>query len=129
MNDFANIWHVEETHWGPDRVRLTLGPADAARLAAVWVKSAHAVVFSGADVLLVREERAPWHFPGGRLEHGETVAEALAREMREEVRASPPPFRGDSRRVPRPGARPRPRRFLHRLLRGRLEISRQVAEL
>lgn len=96
MTTPPTIWHVEEMRWGPDRVRLTLGPADAAYLDGVWVKSAHAVVFSGTDVLLVREARATWHFPGGRLEGGETVADALAREMLEEAGATlapnPRPF-------------------------------------
>lgn len=81
-------WHVEETRWGSDRVRLTLGPADAERLRGVWVKSAHAVAFSGENVLLVQEARTAWHFPGGRLERSETPEEALAREMWEEAGAT-----------------------------------------
>lgn len=48
-----------------------------------------AVVWRGPDVLLVRRARPPnagsWSIPGGGLEPGETLLEAIAREVREEV--------------------------------------------
>jgi 8-oxo-dGTP diphosphatase len=48
-----------------------------------------AVVFRGDDVLLVRRGKEPfkdqWSIPGGGLEHGERLAEAVMREVREET--------------------------------------------
>jgi ADP-ribose pyrophosphatase YjhB (NUDIX family) len=44
------------------------------------------VAVSGDRVLLHRSQREDfWSLPGGRLEVGETAAEALRREMREEI--------------------------------------------
>lgn len=59
----------------PDPVRPTL--------------AASAAVFKGPRVLLARRAANPgaglWSLPGGRVEPGETVAEAAAREVMEEV--------------------------------------------
>ena len=48
-----------------------------------------AVVARGRQVLLVRRAKNPdvgkWGFPGGRIELGETAAEAAVRELREET--------------------------------------------
>jgi mutator protein MutT len=48
-----------------------------------------AVIFEGDRVLLVRRGQAPmkgsWNIPGGRVELGETLEAALAREMLEET--------------------------------------------
>jgi 8-oxo-dGTP diphosphatase len=48
-----------------------------------------AVVFDGDRVLLIRRGKEPlkgrWVVPGGRVEWGETLREATAREVREET--------------------------------------------
>ncbi|MEM1448137.1 MAG: (deoxy)nucleoside triphosphate pyrophosphohydrolase [Planctomycetota bacterium] len=49
-----------------------------------------AVVVRGSTVLVARRARpaelaGKWEFPGGKLERGETPAECLARELREEL--------------------------------------------
>lgn len=48
-----------------------------------------AFVFRGDSVLLIRRNKAPyathWTLPGGRVEPGESLHEALARELNEET--------------------------------------------
>ncbi len=47
--------------------------------------SVKGVVFLGARVVLLRNEREEWELPGGRLEAGEDPADCLVREMQEEL--------------------------------------------
>ncbi len=48
-----------------------------------------AVVFRGDDVLIIKRAKPPfeghWSIPGGGLEHGEAVKDAVLREVREEA--------------------------------------------
>lgn len=48
-----------------------------------------AVVFRNEEVLVIKRGKAPleghWSIPGGGLEHGETVKDAVRREVREET--------------------------------------------
>ena len=68
------------------------------------VPAVGAVVVHDGAVLLVRRGRAPsrgvWAVPGGRIELGETLAEAAEREVREEtgirIRAGEPVWSFDS---------------------------------
>lgn len=51
--------------------------------------SVGAVIFRGDAVLLIRRAKPPfegqWSIPGGRLEFGETIEQAIHRELREET--------------------------------------------
>lgn len=53
------------------------------------VAGAGIVVFRGEEVLLIRRGKPPyegeWSLPGGKIEYGETAAEAALRELAEET--------------------------------------------
>jgi mutator protein MutT len=51
----------------------------------LWPVSIKAVLRDGSRVLLVRNERAEWELPGGRLEPGESPAQCVVRELQEET--------------------------------------------
>ncbi len=45
----------------------------------------YVIAFSGDDFVMVRHRRRAWEMPGGRIEPGEGVDEAAAREFSEET--------------------------------------------
>lgn len=52
---------------------------------AVFKVSAKAVIISRKQVLLMRKPNGNWDLPGGRLEMGESLDDAVRRETREEL--------------------------------------------
>ncbi|MCS6776927.1 MAG: NUDIX domain-containing protein [Chloroherpetonaceae bacterium] len=77
---------ITDMQWGEQPVRLTALavrelPQDAP------TTSVHIVAFQGERVLVVRDRRGAFGFPGGRLEEGESYEAALEREVYEEARA------------------------------------------
>ena len=73
-----------DMQWGQQPVRLTAFkcremPGEAP------VTSVHVVSFCGERVLVVRDRKGSFGYPGGRLEAGETIAEAMQREVFEEA--------------------------------------------
>ena len=52
----------------------------------------YGVIHRLGQILLVKKTRGPytgkWDLPGGKLQHGETIFEALSRELKEEVNLS-----------------------------------------
>jgi mutator protein MutT len=51
----------------------------------LFAVSVKGVVLAGDRVFLLRNERAEWELPGGRLEAGEDPAACVVREIREEL--------------------------------------------
>src|SRR5690349_13591051 len=77
---------VVEMNWGMQPVRLTAWrcetlPTDAP------TTSVHIVAFHGEHLLLVRDRKGVYGFPGGRLDPGETREQAMTREVYEEANA------------------------------------------
>lgn len=71
-----NIVHGTITH--------TTNPSRTDYLFRVSLKAV--ILNEAGEVLVVKEhDRNWWDLPGGGLDHGETIKEALARELREEV--------------------------------------------
>ena len=64
------------------RARRYRGPVDGANVFPVSVKG---VAVRGGRVLLLRNERAEWELPGGKLEIGEDPLDCVAREIAEET--------------------------------------------
>lgn len=95
---------------------------------------AAAVITHAARVLLIRraapEAALVWSFPGGKLEPGETVAEAAAREALEEAGVTVEPVRLLGERV-HPGTGRRMVYVACRLLAGEAHAAspREVAEV
>jgi 8-oxo-dGTP pyrophosphatase MutT (NUDIX family) len=84
-----SAWHSTEAVWGSaQRVRLITGPPSLIEDTA-HVRSVHLIGFlpPGDSLLLVQNKDNTWTFPGGRLEGGESIADALEREVWEEARA------------------------------------------
>ncbi|HEX5291032.1 MAG TPA: NUDIX domain-containing protein [Streptosporangiaceae bacterium] len=51
------------------------------------VTNIHVIGFAGAQIVVCREERGRWFLPGGTREEGESIADCVARELREEAGA------------------------------------------
>ncbi len=51
----------------------------------VFRASAYAIVVQGTEMLLIRERDGKYFFPGGGIERGERMEDAIRREVREET--------------------------------------------
>ena len=77
---------IVEMNWGQQPVKLTAWlrhtlPEDAP------VTSVHIVALFGPRLLVVRDRRGTYGFPGGRLDRGESREQAMDREVYEEANA------------------------------------------
>lgn len=85
-NHFPEFFNVTAHTIGMDFVMATIKPNDTPGHPALAVG---AVVFKDRHILLVKRKNAPakgmWTIPGGRVELGETLKQAAAREILEET--------------------------------------------
>lgn len=75
-----------EMQWGQQPVRLTAYACTEMPQEAP-ITSVHIVSFLGERVLVVRDRKGSFGYPGGRLEPGETLEDAMTREVYEEANA------------------------------------------
>ncbi len=73
-------------NWGQQPVRLTAWLRDTLPEDAP-VTSVHIVALFGSRLLVVRDRKGIYGFPGGRLDRGETREQAMDREVYEEANA------------------------------------------
>jgi len=73
-------------NWGQQPVRLTAWLRDTLPEDAP-VTSVHIVALYGSQLLVVRDRRGVYGFPGGRLDPGESREQAMDREVYEEANA------------------------------------------
>src|SRR5690349_18427966 len=77
---------VVEMNWGQQPVKLTAWLRDTLPEDAP-VTSVHIVALFGPRLLVVRDRRGTYGFPGGRLDRGESREQAMDREVYEEANA------------------------------------------
>ena len=77
---------VVEMNWGQQPVRLTAWLCDALPSDGP-VTSVHIVALFGSHLLVVRDRKGVYGFPGGRLDRGESREQAMDREVYEEANA------------------------------------------
>jgi len=73
-------------NWGQQPVRLTAWRCDTPPEDAP-VTSVHIVALFGSRLLVVRDRKGVYGFPGGRLDRGESREQAMDREIYEEANA------------------------------------------
>ena len=78
---------VTDMQWGQQPVRLTARLVDELPDDAPTT-SVHLVAFYRGQLLLVKDKRGSYGFPGGRLDPGETREQAMNREIYEEANAN-----------------------------------------